>query len=144
MKRLISLLISVITVFSLFGCNSDLEKSDELAVPFVEALLLRDEDAMKEYIHPDYLEEAVPDDTFYQRLEKEHFFKIGNPLTQLTAIEKERVKETELDGDLLKCSYVIVCSELYYDVVLMILDNDNGYGIIAVSMNMNTNPEMYK
>lgn len=144
MKKFLLVLMCFCLLMPIFGCDSALKKSDELAVPFIEALLLRDEAQMKNYIHPDYTETALPDDEFYQRLTDNHFFKVGNKLTHLTAMDKQTVKDESVEGDLLKCNYIIVCSEVYYDVNLVILDNDKGYGVIAVSMNLNTNPELYR
>ncbi len=144
MKKAFVFLVCFILMLSLFGCNSDLKRSDELAVPFIKALLLRDEDGMKEYIHPDYIEEALPNDEFYTRLEKEHFFTIGNDLTYLTAVSKQDINNTEIDGKLLNCVYLIMSNEAYYDVNMIVLDNDNGYGVIAVSVNLNTDPNLYK
>lgn len=143
MKKQLLILLCFCISFSLFGCESDLEKTDEYAVPFVEAMLLRDEDGMKEYLHPDYIEKALPDDSFYDDLAKNHFFTEGNSLTQLTAIDKKRIEDTEIDGKLMECNYRIVSNEAYYDVNLIFLDNDNGYGIIAVSMTICLEPELY-
>ncbi len=143
MKKQLLILLCFCLLFSLFGCKSDLEKTDEYAVPFVEAMLLRDEDGMKEYLHPDYIEKALPDDGFYDDLAKNHFFTEGNGLTQLTAMDKKRIEDTEIDGKLLECNYRIVSNEAYYDVNLVFLDNDNGYGIIAVSMTICLEPELY-
>ena len=144
MKKVFLILVCFALVFSLFGCNRDLKRSDELAVPFIKALLLRDEDGMKEYIHPDYIDEALPNDEFYTRLENEHFFTIGNDLTYLTAVSKQDINNTEIDGKLLNCVYLIMSNEAYYDVNMIVLDNDNGYEVIAVSVNLNTDPNLYK
>ena len=144
MKRSISILLCCIIMLSLCSCNSALKRSDELAVPFVKAFLLRDEAGMKEFIHPDYIDEALPDDEFYSRLEKDHFFTIGNDLTYLTAVSKQNIENTEIQGELLNCVYLIMSNEAYYDVNLVILDNDKGYGVIAVSVNLNTNPLLYQ
>ena len=144
MKRIFLILLCISLTLSLFGCNSAQKKSDELAVPFVKALLLRDEEAMKQYLHPDYMETALPNDDFYKTLEEKHFFSLGNDLTYLTATNKQEIENTEIDGYLLQCDYLIMSNEVYYDVGLIILDNDSGYGVIAVSMNFSTNPELYK
>ena len=137
-------MLSISIAFTLFGCNSAQKKSDELAVPFVKALLLDNQEAMKEYIHPDYMEKALPDGEFYKTLEEKHFFSKGNDLTYLTAVNKQEIENAEVDGYLLQCDYRIMSNEVYYDVSLMILDNDGGYGVIAVSMNLSTDPELYK
>ncbi len=143
MKKAFLFLLCGIILFSFCSCNSALKRSDELAVPFIKALLLRDDDGMKEYIHPDYTEDALPDDEFYEHLEKEHFFTIGNELTYLTAVSKQNIENTEIQGELLNCVYLIMSNEAYYDVNLLILDNDNGYGVIAVSVNLNADPSLY-
>ncbi len=143
MKKTLIFLLCGIIIFSFCSCNSALKRSDELAVPFVKALLLRDNEGMKEYIHPDYTREALPNDEFYSRLEKDHFFTIGNELTYLTAVSKQNIENTEIKGELLNCVYLIMSNEVYYDVNLVILDNDNGYGVIAVSVNLNTDPSLY-
>lgn len=143
MKKALLFLLCGIILFSFCSCNSALKRSDELAVPFIKALLLRDNEGMAEYIHPDYTDEALPDDAFYTRLEKEHFFTIGNELTYLTAVSKQNVENTEIKGKLLNCVYLIMSNEAYYDVNLLVLDNDNGYGVIAVSVSLNTDPSLY-
>lgn len=143
MKKSALILICFSLIISLFGCNSDMERTDELAVPFVEAMLKGDENGMKNYIHPDYTESAMPDEDFYSNLESNHFFTMGNDLTMLTAIGKNYVEDTEIEGELIQCLYVIMSNELYYNVELMILDNDNGYGVIAVSVSLNTEPRLY-
>ncbi|MBE6692777.1 MAG: hypothetical protein E7586_05610 [Ruminococcaceae bacterium] len=143
MKKALLFLLCGIILFSFCSCNSALKRSDELAVPFIKALLLRDNEGMAEYIHPDYTDEALPDDEFYSRLEKEHFFTIGNELTYLTAVSKQNVENTEIKGKLLNCVYLIMSNEAYYDVNLLVLDNDNGYGVIAVSVSLNTDPSLY-
>ncbi len=143
MKKLISFTLTILLIFSLSGCNKDNQKADECAASFVEAMLLRDEKAMTEYAHPDYIEEAIPDDDFYIELEKNHFFTLGNELTAISAMEKSYVNDTSIDGTLMECIYVVRTNELFYDVELMILDNDKGYGVIAISAKLNTNPEFY-
>ncbi len=146
MKRLFLLILSFVLAFSLCGCGEstdELEKTDELAVPFTEALLLGDTEKMKEYIHPDYMESALPDEEFYAYLAENHFFSLGNKLTSLSATAKTYINETSMEGTLLDCAYLIMTNELYYDLSLMILDNERGYGVIAVSMNLNTNVDLY-
>ncbi len=143
MKKIISLTLILVFIFSLAGCNKDNQKADECAANFVEAMLLRNEKAMKEFAHPDYLKEAIPNDAFYEELQKNHFFTIGKELTAISAIEKNYINDTSIDGTLMECIYVVRTNELFYDVELMILENDNGYGVIAISAKLNTNPELY-
>ncbi len=143
MKKLISLTLIIILAFSFTGCNKDNQKADECAAKFVEAMLLRDEKAMKEYAHPDYIEKAIPNDDFYNELEENHFFTLGKELTAISAMEKNYVNDTDIEGTLMECVYVVRTNELFYDVELMILENDNGYGVIAISARLNTNPELY-
>ncbi len=138
MKKYILVLISLLLAFSLFGCNSDNEKTDEIAVPFVKALLLKDYSAMEAYIHPDYKETALPNEEFYNNLSKNHFFTAGNELDALEAVDKNYINDTSFEGTLMKCDYLIRSNELLYDVELMILENESGYGIVAVSMKLNT------
>lgn len=138
MKRVLILTLAFLILFSFAGCSDDNSKTDEIAVPFVKAMLLRDNGGMSDYLHPDYKESALPDDKFYDSLSENHFFSAGNELDGLTAVDKNYVTDTGVDGTLMKCNYLIRTNELLYDVELMILENDNGYGIVAVSMKMNT------
>lgn len=144
MKRFVSVLICFLIVLPLCGCDSQLKKTDEAALPFVKAMLNRDVEGMKTYLHPDYIETALPDDAFYKELTDKHFFAIGNELTSLTAVGKNYVTETDIEGDLIQCQYVIMTNELYYNVELMMLENETGFGIIAVSAELNTTPDLYK
>lgn len=138
MKRTVSIVLILLTLSVIFcGCaDKNVKKADETASAFLEALLLRNEEGMKQYIHPDYTEKALPDDEFYKSLE-EQFLPVGNKLDALEAGEKNYVENTDIDGTVLQCKYIIRANELFYNVELMIVDNDNGYGVAAVSMEIN-------
>ncbi len=138
MKKVLSFILVIITLFSLVSCNSDNKKTDEIALPFIKAMLLRDNDEMSNYLHPDYKESALPNDDFYTDLSKNHFLTVGNQLDGLNAIDKKYINDTSFQGQLMECDYLIRTNELLYDVKLMILENDKGYGIVAVSMKLNT------
>jgi hypothetical protein len=43
----------------------------------------------------------------------------------------------------LKCTYVARVNELFYTVELIVLENDNGYGIVSVAMVLNTELDYY-
>ena len=144
MKKIIAFTLLLFLIVPLYACNKDNQKADECAAEFIEAFLFRNEKDMKEYSHPDYMDEAIPDDAFYEELTKNHFFTLGNDLTEITAMEKNYINETSVEGTLMECVYMIRTNELFYDVELLILDNDNGYGVIALSVKLNNNPELYK
>lgn len=138
MKRVFSFILIITMLFSLVACNNDNERTDEIALPFIKAMLLRDNGEMSNYLHPDYKESALPDDDFYKNLSENHFLTVGNQLDALNAMDKKYVTDTSFDGQLMECDYLIRTNELLYDVKLMILENDNGYGVVAVSMKLNT------
>ena len=138
MKRFLAFILTITLLFSLVSCGGDNQKADETAYPFIEAMLVRNNDAMKQYLHPDYIETALPNDIFYKSLEDNHFFTVGHSLDALEASGKKNVEDTSFDGSLMQCIYLIRSNELFYDVTLMILDNENGYGIVAVSVSLNT------
>lgn len=143
MKRFLTVVLAIIMLFALVSCGGDNQKADETAYPFIEAMLLRDNDAMKQYLHPDYVDTALPNDDFYKSLEENHFFTIGHKLDALEASGKKNVEDTSFEGSLMQCIYLIRSNELFYDVTLMILDNENGYGIVAVSVELNTEALYY-
>jgi len=146
MKKTALILLCFIFVFSLWGCNNenteDLKKSDETAKPFLEALTKQNYEEMLKYIHPDYTENSLPDEEWYNRLEKEIFFKPNKTLTAVTATAKNYITNTELEGELLECVYVIFYNELYYDVKIFILENEKGYGVVRYSIELCQDPTL--
>lgn len=139
MKRTVLILLAALLVFSLSACTESYERADEYANKFITALLLRDEAEMKQYLHPEYTESAMPDDVFYETLEKQ-FLTVGHPLTNLSGVGKAKIKNMD---DTLRCTYVARVNELFYTVELIILDNENGYGIVSVAMVLNTELDYY-
>ncbi len=142
MKRLFSAVIAVLLVFCTVGCEGKKEKYDTLAKPFIEALLVRDEAGMSELIHPDYRDSAIPNDEFYKSLESQ-YFEVGHTLDGLASIAKTDADLLELEGDAEKCTYVARVNELFYTVDLIILENDNGFGVVSVAILLNTDPQYY-
>ena len=69
MKKTVILLLVLALTLSFTACTRDIEQADGIAKEFVTAFLARDEEGMKKYIHPDYLDSALPDDEFYSALE---------------------------------------------------------------------------
>ncbi len=138
MKKSIALILAFVALsLMLCGCaNKEFRQADETAAKYIEALLLRSEEGMKNHIHPDYTDEAIPGDEFYKSLE-EQFLTVGCTLDAIEAGEKNYVENTDIDGTVLQCKYVIRANELFYNVELMIVDNDKGYGVAAVSMEIN-------
>lgn len=142
MKKLSVIIIALIMVLSLCSCESRFKRADQTALGFISAMLVRDEEAMLEFVHPDHKDSAVPNDEFYETLE-EQYFEIGHELTALDSITKNYRDDTSLDGTVLECGYVARVNELFYSIDLIILDNDNGYGIVSVAATLNTNAEYY-
>ncbi len=142
MKKILTVLTALILVVTLCGCESNFERADEAAMGFIKAMLLRDEDGMKDFIHPDYKKTAVPDDEFYKALETQ-YFEIGHTLDALDSATKTYMEDTSIDGEVLQCGYVARVNELFYNVELIILENDNGYGVISVAMALNTDINYY-
>lgn len=144
MKRIFSLTLALLMVFGLCACQSDYKKADEFAVEFIKALLDRDEEKMKEYLHPDYAESALPDDEFYKELEENAYFSVGNSLDGLDSTMKTYLEDESLDGTALECCYVARSNEVFYNFEIIILENDNGYGIVSVAAALNRDPNYYK
>ena len=141
MKRFFIALIVIITIFSLCACTqNDHSRADEHSRKFISALLLRDEDAMRGYIHPDYVDVAMPNDEFYETLEKQ-YLTVGHELTNLSAVGKAEIND--MDGDALKCTYIARVNELFYTVELIIIDNENGYGVVSAAMVLNIELDYY-
>lgn len=142
-KRLLFAAFAVLMIFSLSACTEQYEKADKYAKNFISALCLGDEAKMKEYVHPDYIEQAVPDEAFYETLSTQ-FFTVGNEMTALNGVGKAEMEDDNaFEGDVLKCTYVARVNELFYTVELIVLENDNGYGIVSVAMVLNTELDYY-
>lgn len=144
MKRFLSFFIALLLVFALGGCQSDYKKADELSIDFIKALLMRDEDEMKRYLHPDFVKSALPDDEFYKELEENAYFTVGNELDALDSTMKTYLDDTSLDGTVLECCYVARTNEVFYNFEILILENESGYGIISVAAALNRDPNYYQ
>ena len=139
MKRFFCLLFTFLFIVSLCGCTDSYAQADEYAKKYITALLIRDENEMRKYTHPDYSDQAIPDDKFYETLEQQ-FLTLGHPLTNLSGVGKSEIEEID---DAIRCTYVARVNELFYTVELIIVDNDNGYGIVSVAMVLNTELDYY-
>ncbi len=147
MKKFGLILTCFILIFSLCSCKSEdtaaFEKSDEYAKPFLEALVAKNNGDMEKYIHPDYTAEVIPTEDFYTDMAEKHFFKPNKTLTAINATGKSYINNTDIEGTLLECAYIIFYNELYYDVKITVLDNEKGYGVISFSMELNFNTDLY-
>lgn len=142
-RKIIAVLFAAVMIFSLCACTEQYEKADDYAKGFISALCLRNVAEMKKYAHPDYTDRAIPDDSFYETLSTQ-FFDVGNEMTMLTGVGKADLEDaTQFDGDAMKCTYVAQVNELFYTVELIVLENDNGYGIVSVAMVLNTELDYY-
>ena len=142
-KRFFAVAFAALMIFSLTACTAQYEKADKYANNFISALCLGDEAKMKEYTHPDYTEQAIPDEAFYETLAT-HFFTVGNEMTALNGVGKAEFENADaFDGETMKCTYVARVNELFYTVELITLENDNGYGIVSVAMVLNTDLDYY-
>lgn len=139
MKRIICLFITLILVVSLTSCDNSYTRADELAKSYVEAILARDEDKMRECLHPDHADEAMPNDAFYQTLE-DQYLAVGYELTELNTVAKAK---TDIVDNALRCTYVARINELFYTVELIIVDDVNGYGVVSTIMMLNTEIDYY-
>ncbi|MBR5285885.1 MAG: hypothetical protein IKU30_03210 [Clostridia bacterium] len=142
-KRFFAVAFAALMIFSLTACTAQYEKADKYANNFISALCLGDEAKMKEYTHPDYTEQAIPDEAFYETLATQ-FFTVGNEMTALNGVGKAEFENADaFDGETMKCTYVARVNELFYTVELITLENDNGYGIVSVAMVLNTDLDYY-
>ncbi len=144
MKRIVSFVLLTFMLFSLFGCESDFKRADSLAKEFISALLLRDEEGMKTYLHPDYVDSAMPNDEFYNFLIENEYFSVGNELTALDSMTKDYLEDDSLNGKAIECGYVVRTNELFYNFELIILENDNGYGVVSVTAALNRDVKYYQ
>ncbi len=142
-KKIIAVLFTAVMLFSLCACTEQYEKADNYATKFISALCLGNEEEMKKYAHPDYIDQAIPNDSFYETLSSQ-FFSVGNEMTALNGVGKSEIEDnTSFDGEVMKCTYVARVNELFYTVELIFLENDNGYGIVSVAMVLNTELDYY-
>ncbi len=137
MKKFFGILLLFALILTLSACNSDQKKADEQATPFIRAMLNRDEAQMALYLHPDYIESAIPSDDFYTRLTENHFFTVGAKLDSITTVAKTPVADYSGSGSLVKYSYIIDTNQLFYNVDLIILDDERGYGVAGVYVTLN-------
>lgn len=142
MKRIIPLILSVCLCLLLCACGIDTDAADNCAIGFINGMLARDEEKMKKSLHPDHIESALPDEDFYKKLEYYNISE-GTELSGIDDAGKSYSDDTELDGRVIKCNYVARINELFYNINLVILDNDNGYGVVAVSLEFCTDPRYY-
>lgn len=145
MKKFLLFILCILTIFSLCSCQSDIKKADETAKGFVSALLIRDEEAMKQYIHPDCINQAMPDDEFYKNITENQFFTLGNSLDEIYAMGKSEFAQgvNEAEGEHIVYKYTILTNELFYDIDIRILENKNGYGISGFTFALNLDPQLY-
>ena len=143
LKKVLAVIFAAILTVSACGCTEQYETADEYARGFISALCLRDEETMKKYVHPDHVNTAIPDDSFYETLSMQ-FFQVGNEMTELNGVGKAEIEEDlGFDGDTMKCTYTARVNELFYTVELIVLENENGYGIVSVAMVLNTELDYY-
>ncbi len=142
-RKIIAVLFAAVMLFSLCACTEQYEKADDYATKFISALCLRDEAEMKKYAHPDYIDQAIPNDSFYETLSSQ-FFSVGSEMTALVGVGKAKIEDSDqFGGDAMRCTYVAQANELFYTVELIVLENDNGYGIVSVAMVLNTEYDYY-
>lgn len=139
MKKIITIFLILALVLPLASCVRDDKEIDAIAEGFLSAFLMRNEEGMKNYIHPDHLDSAMPGDEFYKALEKQ-YLKVGNDFTELYVVSKENYKEIR---GATKCSYVARINELFYSVDLIIINDKNGAGVASFAMVFNNNPDYY-
>ncbi len=139
MKRFLATVLALSSLILFASCGKDYQRADELATNFISALLLRDETAMLEYIHPDHVEEAMPNDEFYETLETQ-FLTVGHELTNLSGVGKAKIEGM---SNTMRCTYIARVNELFYTVELIILDDKNGYGVVSTVMMLNTELDYY-
>ncbi|MBQ3231090.1 MAG: hypothetical protein IJO64_02430 [Clostridia bacterium] len=142
MKKTALILLALCFCLSLCACGIDTDAADDCALGFINGMLARDEEKMKRNIHPDHIESALPNDEFYKMLEN-YNIAVGTELGGIDVAGKSYADDTELEGRVIKCRYVARIDELFYNVDLVILDNDNGYGIVAASLEFCTDPRYY-
>ncbi len=143
MKKTLSLLLLTAVCLSLAACGGiDEQKADDCAIPFIKAMLARDEAAMKEHMHPDHTETALPGEDFYKLLES-YSLTPGAELTGTDSAGKSYAEDTSLEGDVIKANYVARIDELFYNINLVILENGRGYGVIGVFVEFCTDPRYY-
>lgn len=142
MKRVISVLLSVFFCLSLCACGIDTEAADNCARGFISGMLARNEEKLRSCIHPDHIESVLPDDAFYEMLEY-YNIKNGAELSGLDDAGKSYADDTGLDGRVIRCNYVARIDELFYSIYIVVLDNDNGCGVVAASLEFCTDPRYY-
>jgi len=142
-KRLFILAAACICLL-LTGCGSDFaERADDAALRFTEAMLARDDAALEPLVHPEHKEEVRFDDGFYEVLAELEILP-GMKLQGLDAGEKRFTESDDaLEGTVYVCGYVAQIDQMFYDISLVFLDNDAGFGIVAASAGYCTDPSYY-
>ena len=135
MKRFIcTAALLFMTVCLLCSCaDGNIDKADGMAKQFTESMLARDVQTLSTLTHPDHIDEVVYDDPFFEQLE---FYGLtgGETLEEFYVGSKRYETDESLGGEVYVCDYVALVDQVPYDVMVVFLDNENGFGIIAASV----------
>lgn len=144
MKKFALFILLAMLCLALFACGNDSadKKADDLAYNFIGAVLARSESGLKELTHPNHREEIVYGDEFYEQLEL-YNIDVGDTLDAFIPVGKGSERDESLGGSVTVCKYVAQIDQMPYDVVIYILDNENGYGVIGASFDYCTDEKYY-
>ena len=144
-KKIIPIMLAACFLCFIFsGCSPiDAEKLDKCAVDYLTGLLNNDKELIKTTLHPDYQEKAMPDDEFYQNIQKIGILK-GSPFNGLNSENKRYSDDTELDGRVIICDFTADINYIFYSVEITVLDNKKGFGIIGCAIDFCTDEKYFQ
>lgn len=145
MKKTAAVVLAVLlTAFLLASCGGiDAERADKCAVDYMLALLSGDNEKLGSTLHPDHLESAMPDSGFFEKLESLDI-SVGDVLNGMDSVDKRYSDDTQLTGRVLVCDFAADINYMIYSVQFVILENDNGYGIVGCNVDFCTDEKYFQ
>ena len=145
MYRRICIAAAVCLALLLTACGKSFDKrADEAAVEFLNAMLARDGEKLKTLVHPGHTDELTFDDGFYEVLAGIEIYE-GMELNGLDAAGKVyNENDEDVNGKVYVCAYVAKIDQMFYDISLVFLENDAGFGLIAASAGYCTDESYYQ
>ncbi len=144
MKKILTLFLAVVLCASaLASCGIDSERADRCAVDYLLGLLSGDNEKLRATLHPDHRDSAMPDNDFFEKLKKIEI-TVGDTLYGMDSADKKYSDDTGLDGRVLVCDFVADIDYMYYSIQFVILENDNGYGIVGCNVDYCTDEKYYQ
>ena len=134
MKKCVVAVMAVCLLLLTACSDIDVKRADDTALGYIQALLTGDSKEVSAYTHPVSGGEAIPSEDYYALLSESYFINAGDELVGLDSADKRYSDETELEGRVIVCNYIAYIDSIFYDFVITVLDNEEGYGVVACTV----------